>query len=78
MVSGCGVIMAATLASTCSGSLMLLKEFAIALRLGMLIETFMVRPLLVPAVILLLYEWAPAWRCNGRNHALMGGPPFRR
>lgn len=60
VVSGCGIIMAATFASMFSGSLLVLKEFAIALPLGILIDTFVVRPLLVPAVILLLYQWAPA------------------
>jgi uncharacterized membrane protein YdfJ with MMPL/SSD domain len=69
VVSGCGVIMAATFASMFSGSLLVLKEFAIALPLGILIDTFVVRPLLVPAMILLLYEWAPAWRRRGRDDA---------
>lgn len=62
VVSGCGIIMAATFASMFSGSLLVLKEFAIALPLGIMIDTFVVRPLLVPALILLVYQWAPAWR----------------
>jgi len=69
VVSGCGVIMAATFASMFSGSLLVLKEFAIALPLGILIDTFIVRPLLVPAVILLLYEWTPARRRHARAAA---------
>ncbi len=56
VVSSCGVIMAATFASMFSGSLMMMKEFAIALSLAMLIDTFIVRPLLVPAMILLAYR----------------------
>ncbi len=56
VVSSCGVIMAATFASMFSGSLMMMKEFAIALSLAMLIDTFVVRPLLVPALILLAYR----------------------
>jgi RND superfamily putative drug exporter len=55
VVSSCGVIMAATFASMFAGSLMMMKEFAIALSLAMLIDTFIVRPLLVPALILLAY-----------------------
>jgi len=70
VVSGCGVIMAATFASMFSGSLLVLKEFAIALPLGILIDTFLVRPLLVPAVILLLYQWAPAWRRAARSEGV--------
>jgi RND superfamily putative drug exporter len=62
VVSGCGIIMAATFASMFSGSLLVLKEFAIALPLGILIDTFVVRPLLVPAMILLVYEWTAARR----------------
>jgi uncharacterized membrane protein YdfJ with MMPL/SSD domain len=58
VVSGCGVIMAATFASMFSGSLMVLKEFAIALPLGILSI-----PCRTPApgttAILLLYEWTP-------------------
>lgn len=56
VVSSCGVIMAATFASMFAGSLMMMKEFAIALSLAMLIDTFIVRPLLVPALILLSYR----------------------
>jgi uncharacterized membrane protein YdfJ with MMPL/SSD domain len=56
VVSSCGIIMAATFASMFSGSLLVLKEFAVALALGILIDTFVVRPLLVPSMILLLYR----------------------
>ncbi len=69
VVSGCGIIMAATFASMFSGSLLVLKEFAIALPLGILIDTFVVRPLLVPAMILLVYEWTPARRRRARAAA---------
>jgi hypothetical protein len=53
VVSSCGLIMAATFASMFSGSLLLMKEMAVAITIGILIDTFVVRPLLVPAMILL-------------------------
>ncbi len=56
VVSSCGLIMAATFASMFAGSLLVMKQFALALSLAMLIDTFVVRPLLVPAAILLLLE----------------------
>jgi len=57
VVSSCGIIMAATFAAMSAGSLVLMKEFAIALALGILIDTFIVRPLLVPSLILLTRAW---------------------
>ncbi len=54
VVSSCGIIMAAAFASMFSGSLLLMKEFAVALSVGILIDTFLIRPLLVPSMMLLL------------------------
>ncbi len=53
VISSCGVIMAATLGSLCSGDLTLLVQLGFAFALGMLIDTFVVRPLLLPAFIVL-------------------------
>jgi uncharacterized membrane protein YdfJ with MMPL/SSD domain len=69
VVSSCGVIMAATFASMFAGSLMMMKQFAIALSLAMLIDTFVVRPLLVPAMILLTYRLWPESAAR-RDHLL--------
>lgn len=49
VISSCGVIMAATLGSLMVGDLALLRQLGFALALGMLIDTFVVRPLMLPA-----------------------------
>ena len=54
VVSSCGIIMAATFASMLSGSLVVMRQFAVAFALGVLLDSFIIRPLVVPALILLL------------------------
>jgi RND superfamily putative drug exporter len=49
VISSCGLIMAATLGSLVVGELALLVQLGFAMALGMLIDTFLVRPLLLPA-----------------------------
>lgn len=53
IISSCGLIMAATLGSLVAGDLTLLRQLGVALALGMLIDTFAIRPLLAPALLLL-------------------------
>ncbi|MGB0716212.1 MAG: MMPL family transporter [Phycisphaerae bacterium] len=67
VVSSCGLIMAATFFSMAAGSLVVMKEMAVALALGVLIDTFLVRPLLVPAMVLLLSR-------DGDGAAASGAP----
>ncbi len=55
IISSCGVIMAGTFASLMASSLVELKQMGFALALGVLIDTLLVRPILVPA-FLILYE----------------------
>lgn len=69
VVSSCGIIMAAAFASMFSGSLLVMKEFAVALASGILVDTFVIRPLFVPALILLLY------RGRGESSRFSGGRP---
>lgn len=69
VVSSCGIIMAAAFASMFSGSLMLMKQFAIALVLGILVDTFVIRPLLVPAMILLVCRRGAARGAPAGSHA---------
>ena len=52
-ISYCGLIMAATLGSLASSPIRQLQELGTAFIIGLLIDTFLVRPLIVPAFILL-------------------------
>ncbi len=60
VVSSCGLIMAATLASLAATGLPLLRQLGFAFAVGVLLDTFAVRPLLVPACYLLLERRRPS------------------
>lgn len=53
VISSCGLIMAATLGSIMAGDVQLLVQLGFSFALGMMIDTFLVRPLLLPAFIVL-------------------------
>ncbi|MCG7343850.1 MMPL family transporter [Sporosarcina sp. ACRSL] len=58
VISSAGVILAATFLVLATMPIYELKLFGFIMALGILIDTFIVRPLLIPAVLVLLGKWS--------------------
>ncbi len=76
IISSCGLIMAGTFGSMLTGSLTTLRELGFALGLGVLLDTFLVRPILVPAFVVLVDRFRVRHRVRSsiQEHAERGSP----
>ncbi|MDA1231778.1 MAG: MMPL family transporter, partial [Planctomycetota bacterium] len=54
IISSCGIIMAGTFCSLMAGSLVGMDQLGLALAVGVLMDTFVIRPIMVPSMLILL------------------------
>jgi putative drug exporter of the RND superfamily len=61
VVSSCGLVMAASFSRLAGNAVMEVAELGFTVVVGILLDTFVVRPLLVPAIATILGRWNWVW-----------------
>jgi RND superfamily putative drug exporter len=67
VISSCGLIMACTLGSLMVGQIQLLKQLGLAFAIGMTVETFLVRPLVLPSFAAIYRRFGRSARLDGTH-----------
>ncbi|QJW97437.1 MMPL family transporter [Frigoriglobus tundricola] len=72
VITTCGLVMAGTFTTLLTGSLSELWQMGFALSCGVLLDTLIVRPVLVPAFLLLGARWRPRGVVRSEPHVTVG------
>lgn len=60
-LSGCGLVMAGTFGALLTARISVVQQVALVVAFGVLLDTFLIRPLLVPAIAEMLGRWNWVW-----------------
>ena len=60
-LSGCGLVMAGTFGALLTARISVVQQVALVVAFGVLLDTFLVRPLLVPSIAEMLGRWNWVW-----------------
>ncbi len=69
-LSGCGLVMAGTFGALLTARISVVQQVALVVAFGVLLDTFLIRPLLVPAIAEMLGRWNWVWPFGSKRLGL--------